>query len=48
MVVLTVPERDLPHVRCFMALSTKLQASVTNSANIIPEDVANMMRHTIV
>ena len=40
MVILAMTERDLPLLKFFALLSTKLQAAVTGSADVIPKDIA--------
>ena len=46
MVVLTVAEGNFPLLQFLSTLPVKLQATVTGSADVIPEDVAHMVQHT--
>lgn len=46
MIVLAVAERDFPLLQFFAAFPVELQAAVTGSAYIIPEDISHVVQHT--
>lgn len=45
MIVLTMTERDFPLLQFFSTLPVKLQATVTERTDVIPEDISHVVQH---